>query len=658
MRIPAYLRVSRHGIYFFRICIPVPLQRRWQSGRELKVSLRTRDQRVALTKARDLAIAAHKHFGYALVDMTVKPFDPNDMSTWPTEASDIRKFEKTIETVHTAEGFVERVKYKVDPNSPGDAAAARTDEILYLNRQRMLRQPNSPEAQAYFLAEEEELRRSLLADAELADARRKAELAELEARTHARSHAEVVRSDAAAAQIPGTPVAAANLVPGPHNKAHSDRGELDGHSRDETAPALVADSPEERAARERRDAAAKALADKYKISSLWDRFLLLKMKELGVKPDDLKKLQVDEKLANKIKTVNTYQMKFGVFLEWSGDRHIEDLSHEDITEYKEHLMHKVKVRAGRKAGQIGLDITTVDNYVGVLNGLYKWAQKGGLYPRHMLVPTYEQRETTKSMKRARARSGVANRAFKPHELIKAFAPASYLAQNVSAHHYWPALIALFTGMRLGEVSQLALDDIRLEQGIWAIDINDDDYKRVKSAAARRVIPMHPVLMDLGLPAFVAEVRKLALGAQLFPMLLPKLGDGSLGNAPGKKWDLYLKAAELTDDALTFHSLRKTANTLLKKNRVPFDVRCQMVGHENDHVNELYSTDFTVTELAEMVFPVFNYEGLDLSGLKRPEGYFDQSIVKDYERAVDDRKRRLEEKQSAHRDSVEDGQVAT
>jgi hypothetical protein len=64
MRIPAYLRLSRHGIYFFRICIPLPLQRRWQIGRELKVSLRTRDQRSALARARDLAIAAHKHFGY------------------------------------------------------------------------------------------------------------------------------------------------------------------------------------------------------------------------------------------------------------------------------------------------------------------------------------------------------------------------------------------------------------------------------------------------------------------------------------------------------------------------------------------------------------------------------------------------------------------
>lgn len=549
MRIPAYLRLSRHGIYFFRICIPLPLQRRWQSGRELKISLRTRDQRLALARARDLAIAAMKHFGYALADMSAKPFDPNDRSTWPTEASGIRKFEKTIETVHTPEGLIERVKYKVDPNSPADIAAARADELLYQKRQRLMRAPNSPEAQAFFEAEEAELRRSLLADADLAEERRRAERAELEVRAKAASQLGA----AAAQQLPlAIPLATAPAMP------------VAGVS---AVPQVAASVPIAMPAARTVDtvkylAAANAQAERYKLSAIWARFRLVKMKELGITEEDLNADVPDPKKANKIKTVRTYDMKFGVFLEWGGDRHIQDVAHEDVTEYKEHLMHKVRVRAGRKAGQIGLDLPTVDNYVGVLNGLYKWAQKGGLYPRQMLLPTYEQRETTKAMKRDRARAGIANRAFKPHELITAFKPDHYLRENKSAHHYWPALIALYTGMRLGEVSQLALEDIRMDSGMWAIDINDDDYKRVKSAAARRVIPMHPVLIELGLPQFVQDVRDLGLGTQLFPMLLPKLSDGSLGNAPGKKWDLYLKAIGLTDDALTFHSLRRTANRLL------------------------------------------------------------------------------------------------
>jgi integrase len=594
------------------------------------VSLRTRDQRAALAKARVLAIAAHKHFGYALTDMSVKPFDPNDMTTWPTEASDIRKFEKTIETVNTAEGVVERVKYKVDPTSPADIAAARADEILHQKRQRFMRQPNSPEAQAFFEAEEEELRRSIMADAELADARRKAELAELDAKIKAAGQVTV--------QAPVAPIASRAVASQPLDSGGEGRGTSGSYVRQD-----YVDTSQARAARERRVAASQAQFDKYKISALWIRYLALKLKKLDLRPEDLERTDLDAKKAGKVKTIKTYMMKFSVFADWAGERHIQDLNHEDITEYKEYLMNVVKVRGGRKSGQIGLDLPTVDNYVGVINGLYKWAQKAGLYPSQMLLPTHEQRETTKAMKRDRARAGLANRAFKPHELIRAFAPKTYLEENRSAHHYWPALIALFTGMRLGEVSQLALDDIRLERGLWAIDVNDEDYKRVKSAAARRIIPMHPELIDLGLPEFVEDVRKLKLGPQLFPMLLPKVGDGSIGNAPGKKWDLYLKTAELTADALTFHSLRKTANTLLKKEKVPFEVRCQIVGHENDHVNELYATDYSVKELADMVFPVFKYEGLDLVALRRPRGYFDESIVKNYERAVDDRKRRIEEK---------------
>lgn len=596
MRIPAYLRLSRHGIYYFRIVVPKALRARFSGRSEVKVSLHTRDLREAMLRARNLALAAHQQFRYA-DGMSVQPVDPNDPSTWPKGDPNIRKFEKVIETVHSPEGMIERVKYKVDSNSPVDIAAARADEVLHHKRKYFLRQPNSPEAQAFFEAEEKQLQQ-ILAEA---NARRDAEAANI----HAAS----------------PPV-------GQHSAG---------------SPSAVESKrfPSDSRAREQRDAAARSQFDKYKLSALWLRYRAKKMKELGISAEDLEATDLDPQKAGKVKTIKTYAMKFGVFLDWAGDRHIQDVNHEDIAEYKEHLMHNVKVRAGRKAGQVGLDLPTVDNYVGVLNGLYKWAQKGGMFPREMLLPTYEQRETTKAMKRDRARSGMANRSFKSHELIKAFGPGTYLAENKSAHHYWPPLIALFTGMRLGEVCQLALEDLRLEQGVWAIDINDEDYKRVKSAAARRIIPMHPALIDLGLPEFVEDVRALKLGPQLFPMLLPKVGDGSIGNAPGKKWDLYLKVAELTDDALTFHSLRKTANTLLKKEKVPFEVRCQIVGHENDHVNELYATEYSVKELAAMVFPVFSYEGLDLTALRRPRGSFDESVVKNYERAVDDRKRRIE-----------------
>jgi integrase len=618
-RIPAYLRLSRHGIYYFRVVVPRDLRPRWSGRLEIKLSLQTRDVRQALTRARDFAIAAHKSFEYARANMSAKPYDPKafnprDPSTWP-KAGDGRNFEKTIETVHTSEGFVERVKYKVDPESPADIAAARADEALHYKRQQMLRQPNSPEAEAFFQAQDEELRRSLLAEAELAEMRRKAERTQLEAK---------MMAAAQGAQAPAVPAAAQPLQTTAHTVVAAGAARLS-----------QGDAEIDLGQRLRRSAEAQKQFDKHKLSALWGRHLAIKKKEWAVKRPPKK--DKDGKEA-KDKTADTYQMKFDTFIDWFGDTHIEDVTIEDISEYKDHLLHDVVVRGGRKNGQKGLDLPTVDNYVGVLNGMFDWAQRNGMFPRQMLLPTSKQRLMTKAMKKGRAQSGRVNRAFKFEELVKAFDPKNYRVKNCLSHHYWPPLIALFTGMRLGEVSQLACSDIRMEEGIWTIDINDEEYKKVKSAAARRLIPMHPELVALGLPQFMQDVKSLDLGPQLFPVLRPT-SNGTLGNAPGKKWDLYLKAVGLVDDALTYHSFRRTANTLLKRAKVPFDVRCQMVGHDLDHVNEFYATEYSVSDLAELVLPKFVFPGLDLSGLRYERGQFNEAIRSGYESVLAEERER-------------------
>ena len=59
-----------------------------------------------------------------------------------------------------------------------------------------MRQPNSSETLAFFEAEGKELRRSVMADAELVEARRKAELAELQGKIKSSSgRPSVVGSD-------------------------------------------------------------------------------------------------------------------------------------------------------------------------------------------------------------------------------------------------------------------------------------------------------------------------------------------------------------------------------------------------------------------------------------------------------------------------------
>ena len=85
--------------------------------------------------------------------------------------------------------------------------------------------------------------------------------------------------------------------------------------------------------------------------------------------------------------------------------------------------------------------------------------------------------------------------------------------------------------------------------------------------------------------------------------------------------------------MTYHSFRRTANTLLKKEGVPIDAQCQMVGHDLDHVNEFYGEQFPVAKLAKTVVPKFVYKGLDLSG------QFDEAIRLGYASAAEENRER-------------------
>ncbi|WP_295167620.1 hypothetical protein [uncultured Brevundimonas sp.] len=75
--------------------------------------------------------------------------------------------------------------------------------------------------------------------------------------------------------------------------------------------------------------------------------------------------------------------------------------------------------------------------------------------------------------------------------------------------FWIPLIALYSGMRLNEICQLDVADIRKVEGIdcfWITGettLNPGD-KRLKTASSERLIPIHPRLIAMGFMGFVSE----------------------------------------------------------------------------------------------------------------------------------------------------------
>jgi len=168
------------------------------------------------------------------------------------------------------------------------------------------------------------------------------------------------------------------------------------------------------------------------------------------------------------------------------------------------------------------------------------------------------------------------RGYEDEELIKLF---NYLTELEEKHtyYYWLPRIALYTGMRLEEICQLHLSDLRQEEGIWVIDINDDDDKKLKNASAKRLVPIHSRLIEMGLISHVDNLIK-KKKIRLFTEL-KKIG-GRLSHAPSGWFSRVRRQLGWVNlsPKLDFHSFRHSFATQLQRADLPEYRLAALLGH--------------------------------------------------------------------------------
>lgn len=176
---------------------------------------------------------------------------------------------------------------------------------------------------------------------------------------------------------------------------------------------------------------------------------------------------------------------------------------------------------------------------------------------------------------------------------------------------WLPLLALFTGARLEELGKLELKDIQREAGVDYLFIRGS----VKNAASRRKVPVHPELKRLGLMTYV-EARRQAGDHFLFPILKSKRAQRTASFSTW--WGRYLGSIGITDERKVFHSFRHTVKRQLRNARVDTALMNALQGHAVTDVAGLYGRDeeglgFALPVLAE-VMAQLTYPDLDLSHL--------------------------------------------
>ncbi|RBQ31240.1 hypothetical protein CRU92_08695 [Arcobacter sp. FW59] len=95
--------------------------------------------------------------------------------------------------------------------------------------------------------------------------------------------------------------------------------------------------------------------------------------------------------------------------------------------------------------------------------------------------------------------------------------------GISPHIFWSVFLGIFTGARPEELAQLRICDIKKsEDGVFYLEINDEDEKSLKTVNAIRHMPICRQLIDLGFLNYIQE-RKNAKAKDLFDLKISKDG---------------------------------------------------------------------------------------------------------------------------------------
>lgn len=222
--------------------------------------------------------------------------------------------------------------------------------------------------------------------------------------------------------------------------------------------------------------------------------------------------------------------------------------------------------------------------------------------------------------------------FTQQDLLTIFTAPRYVRDTCrNSALFWLPIIGLYTGARLEEIAQLRLNDISEIDGIWCLNVTDlekgqtkpkkkseraPEDKKIKNASSRRIVPIHPFLLDdLNLLKLV-EKRKKDKVIHLFPNLRPNK-KGKRGISVSKSFGKFKKKLPLSSENCTFHSFRHTVINFFKQNTLEDKICKEVTAHSSSDKSAYsdYGDDYNVKIKYEKVILKLDFE-IDLSHLKK------------------------------------------
>lgn len=294
------------------------------------------------------------------------------------------------------------------------------------------------------------------------------------------------------------------------------------------------------------------------------------------------------------KTHTTNLAFYDTFVEIVGDVFVDELSFEHANQYIDTLRKlppnrkKLKAFKDKSIEELiamqgtfePMSASNVNKNLERLKSVFLWA----VQRRYMTVNILDKMRVKNRAQKVQAKKQ--RERFTQDELITIFNSDKYQSgKHNRTYEYWLPLLGLYMGARLGELSQLRLQDVYREDGTWLVDFNEDEDKTLKTINSIRKVPVHKTLVRLGFIRYVEHLKALYKADKLHTNLIfPDLikGRDGYGHNTAKSFDRYLKALDIKADGKSFHSLRHTFADERKQADENPAMTAELMGHEIDN----------------------------------------------------------------------------
>lgn len=243
--------------------------------------------------------------------------------------------------------------------------------------------------------------------------------------------------------------------------------------------------------------------------------------------------------------------------EWRDQLYLMPKMAKQVTALK-NLKFKEVIAENQKLGRPTIDPKTINRYLSALSPFAKWLAANDMVGNPIMVDDMFIKLDRSKPKRA---------PFSDEQLKALFgSPLFRGCLSDAVEHkpgnfairdwrYWLPLVALFSGMRLGEIAQLLVEDMQEMHGTWIMHVttDGDDDKKLKTVGSERIVPVHSELIALGFLNYYAA-RKKAGSKRLFPEIKPD-SRGFMSGVPSKFLNTYLDRIGVKTKTLAMHSFR-------------------------------------------------------------------------------------------------------